>query len=476
MIKKVGLGYLKRHYRYHPRAGDTESHIDVRGEGGIIVDAFYKLEQEDGTNFTAALEATSYDTREEVRYKLQNSLLTWDGVALSLFGTSGLFLFTLVFKLYLIKTYGTTAVIAGLCICFTLLFFCFRLFFSGMRRYRYIYAIEQFKRYFVNEQWIALAEDVFPDSENKFFKELKKQCVHNGIGLLVIDGNQKPTLFMTPSRDDLFDSKRRNVQFMSLSDFTANFPKGKYISWLGNIKIDLSQFLPKGKNHSLFRYQKSYLVQIAFSLLSLLAIGGVFYKQSLEKPIEYVDEAKHQMEHLPSQSRTEKEPLSYLVDSQFVVPYLNKVPQYTDLEMDTIDFLKVSVKKKKTTSKRKKPKNNNPEILISVGKEEEWLEYNCERFYTFTATKYIIEESRHAHLDMAAQRMEELERLGYEVSTIWMGCFFDSQTYYAVFLGPFLSNRNDAERELQYFNREMNQENRTSSLNIVAIPPKRKKR
>lgn len=439
------------------------------------MDAFFKIAQEDGNNFIATLEATSYDSRDEVQFKLQNQLLFWDGFAFSMFATSGLFLLTLVLKLYLIKTLGTAIVIGLLVVCFVILFILFRIFLSGLRRYRYIYAIEQFKRYFANEQWIALGKDVFPNHDNKYFKELKKQCIYNGIGLLMIDENQKPTVFMTPSRDDLFDNKRKTVQFMSLSDFTANITKGKYISWLGNIKVNLSSFMPKRRNADLFRYRKSYWTQIGFSLLNLLAICGVFYKQSLEKPIEYVDEKAYQIEHRPSSGQTEKEPLGYLVDSQFVVPFLNKVPPYTDLEKDTIDFLEIAVKQKSSVTKRKNKNNNNPEILISVGKNEEWLEYDCERFYTFTATKYFVEESRHSSLEMAAQRMEDLERLGYEVSSIWMGCFFENQTYYAVFLGPLLSSRNDAERELRYYNRQMNLENRINGLNIVAIPPKRKK-
>lgn len=475
MIKKVGLGYLKRHYRYHPRVGETESRIDVRGEGGIIVDAFFKLQEENGEAFTATLEATSYDTREEVQFKLQDQLLTWDGVAFSLFGTSGLFLMTLIFELYLIKTLGTWPVVAMLCACFVVLFAFYWAFFSGLRRYRYIYAIEQFKRYFANEQWIALAEDVFTNQENKYFKELKKQCVYNGIGLMVIDKDQRPMIFMTPSRDDIFDSKRDTIQFISLGEFTAKLSQNKYTKWLGNLKIDLSKYMPKPRKAGLFRYQKTYVIQIVFSLLSLLIILGVFYRHSLEKPIEYVDEEVFEEQHKPSLTRTTKEPLTYLVDSQFVVPYLNKVPQYTDLEEDTIDFIKVAVKKKKSQIRRE-DRNDSPEILISAGRGEEWLEYDCERFYTFTATKYFIEESRHNNLDMAAHRMEELERLGYEVSTIWMGCFFESQSYYAVLLGPLLSSRNDAERELQYYNRRISLEDRTNTLNIVAIPPKRKKR
>ena len=475
MVKKVGLGYIKRHYRYHPREGETTSSIDMRGEGGIIVDAYLKLHQEDGSDFVVTLEATALDTKDEVCYNIQEKLLAWDGAAFALMGTAILFLMTLVREMSLIKMYGVNMVIAMLCGSFIVLFALYRLFFSRLRRYRYIYAVEQFKKYHANEQWIALADDVFEDKSDKYFVELKKQSVLNGIGLLTIDENNKPTIYITPAREDLFDNKRKSVELISLDDFTTGLTQSKYTKWLGSLSIDLSKFLPRSRNAGLFRFQKSYISQIVISLVSILAICGVFYRKYQEKPIDYVDEEEYKLEHQVTQTSTSREPLSYLVDSQFVVPYLEKVPRYTELEKDTIDWLEVSVVRKKSSKKNKKSSKGNPDILISIGKEEEWVEYSCERFYTFTDTKYIIEESRHVNLDMAAQRMEELERINYEASAMWMGCFFESQGYYAVFLGPILSSRNDAERELQFYNRRMNLKNPTRSLHIVALTTKTKK-
>ena len=55
---------------------------------------------------------------------------------------------------------------------------------KGFPRYRYIYAVEQFKKYHADEQWVAIGEDVFENPNDKYLKELKKQCVYNGFGLI----------------------------------------------------------------------------------------------------------------------------------------------------------------------------------------------------------------------------------------------------------------------------------------------------
>ena len=66
-----------------------------------------------------------------------------------------------------------------------------------MPRYRSIFAIEQFKQYYADEQWVAIGKDTFSEEEDHFFQELKKQCVYNGFGLL--------------SMDDEFDIDRKSV-------------------------------------------------------------------------------------------------------------------------------------------------------------------------------------------------------------------------------------------------------------------------
>mgnify|MGYP007059414263 FL=1 len=179
-IKRAALSFLKSYYRYRPRAGDTQSSIDMRGEGGIIADGFLSFQKEDGQNFLATFEATSYNTKNEVIYKVERDLLFLDSFTFALLGTAAFFTYAYIKDILTVKEIGLWATVGinlGLAVA---LFLFYRIIFSPWNRYRYIYAVEQFKKYHADEQWIALGEDVFANPEDPFLEELRKQCIQNG--------------------------------------------------------------------------------------------------------------------------------------------------------------------------------------------------------------------------------------------------------------------------------------------------------
>ena len=51
-IVKLALRYLKGFYKFRDRSGETETSMDVRGEGGIIADGYLAFPMEDGKAFT----------------------------------------------------------------------------------------------------------------------------------------------------------------------------------------------------------------------------------------------------------------------------------------------------------------------------------------------------------------------------------------------------------------------------------------
>ena len=77
-IKRSALQFLKMYYRNRPRVGETSTQMNQTTDTGIIADGILFFPKDDGEKFLASVEATSFDTRDEVKYKLQRRLLFWD--------------------------------------------------------------------------------------------------------------------------------------------------------------------------------------------------------------------------------------------------------------------------------------------------------------------------------------------------------------------------------------------------------------
>ena len=212
---------------------------DVRSKTGIIADGHLSFPMEDGQSFVATFEATSYDTREEVRYRIQSRLLIWDSLAVGSILTAFMASYAYTFHRAMIKMAGLWMSLAALTLILLLAYLVYYFLFRGLHKYRYIYAIEQFKRYHANEQWIAIGEDVFLTSEDHFFRELKDQCVLNGFGLISVDRDHEPQLLITPSRQEVFGSKRRMTSFVEQNRFADSFAGKTVKGWWGRLKSKL---------------------------------------------------------------------------------------------------------------------------------------------------------------------------------------------------------------------------------------------
>ena len=162
-ITQITLRFLKSHYRQRQREGATMLSSDLRGAGGIIADGFLSFRQMEGEDFRATVEATSRASQDEVLFKLRRSLLRWDSAAAAAAVLATTFSVLYVEHLLPLKQYPLVAWGALLIVAFILTSPVFYLVLSPLRRYRYIYAVEQFKQYYADEQWVAIAEDVFPN-------------------------------------------------------------------------------------------------------------------------------------------------------------------------------------------------------------------------------------------------------------------------------------------------------------------------
>lgn len=105
---------------------------DVRSKTGIIADGHLSFPMEDGQSFVATFEATSYDTREEVRYRIQSRLLIWDSLAVGSILTAFMASYAYTFHRAMIKMAGLWMSLAALTLILILAYLVYYFLFIGM--------------------------------------------------------------------------------------------------------------------------------------------------------------------------------------------------------------------------------------------------------------------------------------------------------------------------------------------------------
>jgi hypothetical protein len=354
-VQKVSLSALRSYYRFRVKAGVPELISDVRGAGGIIADVQYSFPQEDGTRFLATLEATAADSKEEVYFRRRLGLLLVDSLAVGSFATALLYIVSHIRGWGLVIHYpifGVLFILLGVTLVLSTLFF---LVLMNNRRYRYIYAIEQFKQYHADEQWIAIGDDVFPDHLNHYFQELREQCVQYGFGLIQVDRMRKPSLIITPARRDVFQHSRRKVSLFSpkqlermqkggvffreqLKKITAGLPLPAQLQQLqklpGAIKGKGMKKLPAPLNPSdpnyLFRFKRSYQNQMVILGFAGAIIMGVGWREFSQRPTRFVGQNQYAKEVIAEAEARGPEPsfVMDLYDTIYIRPFDTTVVPY----------------------------------------------------------------------------------------------------------------------------------------------------
>ncbi|HNG88829.1 MAG TPA: hypothetical protein PK858_01445, partial [Saprospiraceae bacterium] len=97
---------------------------------------------------------------------------------------------------------------------------------QGWRKYRFIHAVAQFQQYFADDQWIALAEDVFPSPLDPYLQELRSQCTYQGFGLAIVPAEGKVRLLISPSRLSIFGKDRSMIQWVTRAQWYRNATQG----------------------------------------------------------------------------------------------------------------------------------------------------------------------------------------------------------------------------------------------------------
>ncbi|MCS7037677.1 MAG: hypothetical protein NZM41_13500 [Saprospiraceae bacterium] len=216
-IKRLFPKFLRHFYlhRYDYQPGTEALQLDNVAAGGLIADGVFSFTTSDGRPFFCAFEATSMDKAGEVKYALNTWYFLWDCLAFGSVTAAVAYAIAYGIRfewlLHLDWT-GNAGFVLGMGIIGALIWsFAMR----SWRKYRYIYAIEQFKQYHADEQWIALADDVFPAPNDPYLEELRNQCIYHGFGLALVSADGKVRALVAPSRLGLYGKDRRMVHWIT---------------------------------------------------------------------------------------------------------------------------------------------------------------------------------------------------------------------------------------------------------------------
>lgn len=439
IIKKVALRFFRHYYKFRLRYEDQPvvAKYDLEGVGGIVADGYYSFKKPDGKPFTATFEATSKASIDEVIFRPDHRILRWDGLAVTGLVMVLLAFFNLQEQFHALDNTKFGERIALLALAGAFVFGLFYLLAQNFRRYRYIYAVEQFKKYYADEQWVALGTDVFEDKNDKYLRELKSQCVFNGIGLLTVDINLDPKIIITPSRHDIFIGKRQKVDFMPQR-------KLQEIEQKGHLDLFPSLFGLAKMDKSVLRHRKSTHTQIALLTCSLALLAVIFTKELENPDFQLVDKEEFTENIAKSKSNSLAEPESYLPDSSSM-PKRKK--SKSDESFWTLRSPKetTQVPAESALAESSRRSVGTDELTAKGGGE---IVYDCSRFYNFDGKKYIVEVGELTDYKIATSTVQSIRGKGIFSAALLKSCFTEDKKGFLVYAGEIYNTAAEASKEM----------------------------
>lgn len=455
IIKKVALRFLRQYYKFRLRYDDQPviAKYDLEGVGGIVADGYYSFKKTDGKPFIATFEATGSDSIDEVVYKPENRVLFWDGLAVASIVTLVLTAINFFYDYHELDERELLLRIGMMLLVMLVSFGIFYFIAKNFRRYRYIYAVEQFKRYHADEQWIALGGDVFESSNDKRFRELKDQCVLNGIGLLKVDPNLDTKIMVTPSRQDIFMGKRKIVNFLP-AEGNGKLPMKKELGLVSGVRAMLPSILRK--DDSIYRFRKAFYNQMFVATGCVLLIGLILFKEMQHAGYQTVDNTEFREDIAKPQSNEVPEQPEALGDSSLTT-------NTNQLELDEFNrsIWKPKVEQPKKPPQKKftppPPEPNPPPVKTPVDTTEIYINpssekaiaYDCTRFYNFESKKFIIEEGVYNTWPKAKKRLDVLRRNNIESAALLLACFTNAEKGYVIYIGMIYNSPEEASQKIE---------------------------
>ncbi|MEO0042787.1 MAG: hypothetical protein RL329_2235 [Bacteroidota bacterium] len=445
-VKQAALAFLKTYYKYRPRSGETVTNFDLMTQKGHIVDGHLTFPKPDGTPFVATFEATSADKAYEVVFTRQQKQLNWDAFSVACLVTMcGILAAWLSgrWSLGSVGLFQTTALIIVSLFSITtgFIFLCRRL-----PRYRRIYAIEQFKQYFADEQWIAISHDVFKNVQDIELLELKQQCVRNGFGLMRVDEAENLEMLITPAREEVFEHRRGAFSFLNQAEQADNAAAAKMsqtaVSTIGKVLAKPTRFFQKITN----RFQdRPYSTQMAVSFASCLVLTGLLYTQAQQKAVINLDGNRQYMDSLQQAMRQmQPEDSAYVTYPEYekgIVKSKN-TQAYNDGELPRPVAANALQPKIGAQPQPQQPvlTGNAVGLYVYSAADGIFNAYPCGRV-DISGEQFIVQEGIYPDFASAKARIETLLKQNMFANCISLGCTNAVERGYAVYFDLMFNDR-----------------------------------
>jgi hypothetical protein len=427
--------------------------MDMTASGGIRADGHLTFNKEDGSPFLATFDATGNDSREEVLFQEQPVLLNMDALA------GALLISVLTQGFFVAENWtgfmtvlGKAGVVALLIVYVSLWFFLIRLAVHRNKRYRYIPALEQFKRYFADQQWIALADDVLdPTDEN--YLELKKECVEQGFGLLLVDQNLKVHLIVTPARVQSARKKQRaELVFEDAQAWSLRMTERFQTGWLSTLPPWLDWLKKRAMpDFSLTRFKRSYTIQLLLMPACITATVFLINEVFKDPPLLYADESVYlrKLELLTQTDRRESG--EYIIDSPFVEQFIKTPPTASPFEENAVSRDTGSLTPTDLIPGLGGPPEPQPKPKTERGKPSAVDAYDCDRFYGIRGPRYVVLYDMVQEEALAKRQLDTIYKAGIEGGLVWMGCFETGSSSFAVYMGIIFESMEEAASQKEKF-------------------------
>lgn len=500
-IKHAALRFLKSHYKYRPRIGDTQARLDNITKSGIIADGFLSFQTDINQKFEATFEATSYAKAHEVKYKVKKIRLLWDSMMV------GFILTTIIFAILYNGGYiviGAERVAAALLFIMVGIFFFtmfYRLVCQSFSSYRQIYALEQFKLYDADEQWVAVGEDVFENPEDKYLKELKRQCVLYGFGLMIVDKDWDIRQSITPSQVPLDGRKRNEETFEALAGADNNVVPASTDGLSDKIKNYTDSFATSLGWEKERRFRYDFRIQLLMIILCSVILSLMIWKEAQKTKEDTVDRSGYKEKMRRKTADLERESDFYLIEEDEVVQFEDEVNEY-DMEalkyydedevakwydkyhQDSLfDLLNNTHRQSKEeildslnkilakdSFKAEKPKA----VPSPIIKKPRGLSPICREYANWYGVRYVLQDGVYNSRKVAEQRIGQINKASAMAGILRGGCFKETKPYYIVYVDVIYTDKDKATAWLSFFDKLLKDKGYSSGdLQLVAVSVKR---
>ena len=430
--------------------------IDMEGQDGIIADGYLSFLNEENKEFVATFEATSFESKAELLFVPQNAKLKWDSLATAfVFSMSCLILVHSLgfYPMEEFRSFPTFAIAIGVVTIVLFYFFYKKLFETfSISRYRYIYAVEQFKRYFANEQWIAFGEDVFPNQEDKHYLELKRQCFKLGVGLVIVNRNLQCRFVATPARHNLSLKKRQFVHFKEAGKQKALVETTTAVTF----KQRLLKLYNPTQTVDIFRYKKIPFHQFSIVIIAFSVMLSLLIFEWNNGRMKYVSDMELYNQGLMKKAQNNSvESEDYRIDTPFE-PGEFKMKQKEELQ-----------KVEKLISAQRAT-----DIIITDKRRQALVYYDCERFANYNGEYYIIKDTILLSFDETVKRLKTLKAYDLNATAVWRGCFFGRGTGYLLYFNTIYQDSTLAKLETSELRTFFNYQTIQSSAKLIRLKMK----